>query len=271
MDLGEENRVPAFRLNSPPEEQLGELLASPSGNATAEENKASTFIIDKLSTEIFENVLRFVSRLPNSNKWETHIDLSDLLELIAVNSEFASFLKSRFTTLCVSPTKNCTAENEWLEWVDLRGPHIWTNSIDVAHKYILAGGGQSLDTLVVAIPVCLAGREGLADDFVTHCPNVKSLSIAESGQTWAHKFRNQIDKLEVRVGTSMDLPPYIPKLKELNLNLYDVDMPPGFWQTIGCSLEKLGVFIDFLWRSIGVCIPFLYERGPSERSNRRMS
>jgi len=105
-----------------------------------------------------------------------------------------------------------------------------------------------LDTLVVGIGAELDGREDVVDDFVTHCPNVKALKISESGPIWVKKFRNQIDKLGVRADTLVDMPPYIPKLKELNLDLIDPNLeirvpiiPPGFWTSIGCNLEKLAV------------------------------
>jgi len=47
------------------------------------------------------------------------------------------------------------------------------------------------------------GRDGenLVDDFVNHCPNVTSLSIAEEEDTiWTNKFGNQLETLEVCAG-----------------------------------------------------------------------
>jgi len=70
---------------------------------------------------------------------------------------------------------------------------------------------------------------------------VKALSIAENGTTWVQKFGNQIEKLEVRLFFTQDLAIHIPNLSELNLFLCNANIPAGFWQSIGYSLEKLTV------------------------------
>jgi len=65
------------------------------------------------------------------------------------------------------------------------------------------------------------GRDGenLVDDFVNHCPNVTSLSIAEEEDTiWTNKFGNQLETLEVCAGAPVNFPVRVPDLRELNMN-----------------------------------------------------
>jgi len=179
-----------------------------------------TFFLDSFPKQVLDNVLRFFSKMPNANSWETHIDLLHLVQLLAVRGELGIYIKSRFNTLCVSNTKHLCDESASLGWKEKNGPHLWTNSIDVAHKYILAGGGEYLKTLVVSIEIHELKKEGehLIDDFRTHCPNVKSLSIAENDSAWVNAFGKQLETIEFSTTILTHPPQCSITLREFTLN-----------------------------------------------------
>jgi len=106
-------------------------------------------------------------------------------------------------------------ESDKYGWDKRDGHHLWTSSIDVARKYILAGGGESLETLVVGEHMFKMKRDGdgLINDFVEHCPNVTSLSIAEKGSSWVSAFGKQLVKLELRTDFPIEFPVYPTKLR----------------------------------------------------------
>jgi len=98
-----------------------------------------------------------------------HLDLSNLVELFGVRGGLGSFMKSRFKTLCVGTTKDGEAESDRYGWDKRDGYHLWTNSMADAHKYILAGGGESLETLVLG-HAKLAMEYELRTDFPIEFP-----------------------------------------------------------------------------------------------------
>lgn len=109
------------------------------------ETKEVTLLLNSIpKKEAFDNLLRCFSDMPNTSKWETHIEVGDVLELLAVHGEFGSFIKSQFTTLCVSKTKYCDGKMCCFSWKLRNEQHLWMDNIDVALKFILAGGGESL-------------------------------------------------------------------------------------------------------------------------------
>jgi len=163
----------------------------------AEVDEAPASFFDFFSADLFENVLKCFSLLPNSKSWETHVRLGDVSRLLPLQGEFGSFTKSRFDTLRVS-------ERKFSPQILPHGAHLWTHSLYVARKYILAGGGQSL-----------IGSEYILEDFVNHCPNVTSLSITLGGIYWARKFGQQIEKLQVRVDYPLHSPWNFPDLSIL--------------------------------------------------------
>jgi len=100
-------------------------------------------------------------------------------------------LKSRFHTLVISRSKKCSLEETSLRWKEPTEHYLWTNDIVAAHAFVVAGGGEALRTLAMRSDMYERGRDGenLVDDFVNHCPNVTSLSIAEERDTvWTNKF-----------------------------------------------------------------------------------
>jgi len=200
----------------------------------AEVDEAPASFFDFFSADLFENVLKCFSLLPNSKSWETHVRLGDVSRLLPLQGEFGSFTKSRFDTLRVS-------ERKFSPQILPHGAHLWTHSLYVARKYILAGGGQSLKKLVVDTPDISVGSEYILEDFVNHCPNVTSLSITLGGIYWARKFGQQIEKLQVRVDYPLHSPWNFPDLRELHMTMKTDHICPGFWKYIGRSLEKLVV------------------------------
>lgn len=105
-------------------------------------------LFDSVPVGVFNCALRLSSGIHKPKNWETHIAVSNLLRVFAGCGNSGISLKSRFNTLCISKIKHCYVENKNFGWQLCNEPHIWTDSIDVARKYILAGAGDSLQTLV---------------------------------------------------------------------------------------------------------------------------
>jgi len=107
---------------------------------------------------------------------------------------------------------------------------------------VVAGGGEALRTLVISRDMFKRERDGenVVGDFVNHCPNLTSLSVAEEGDTvWTNKFGGQLEILEVSAGVPVTIPEYAPALRELNMSTY-----LGNWdvlQRIGGTLERLAI------------------------------
>lgn len=55
-----------------------------------EEKVLAPSFLDVLPIEFFDNVLRSLSRIPYSNKWENHVDLRDMLELFAISGKWGA-------------------------------------------------------------------------------------------------------------------------------------------------------------------------------------
>lgn len=117
----------------------------------------------------------------------------------------------------------------------------------------MAGGGESLQTLVVGPGMHEAERDGaeLIDDFRHHCPNFSSLRIAEPGtssvgMTGVDKFTKQLEKLEIIMNRSLNVPFDSTVLRELTFQTYaDDNSCADLWKKLGCSLEKLVIGLPF--------------------------
>jgi len=165
--------------------------------------------------------LRCFSRLPAAKNWETHVKLEGIIGLGGISGGLGSLFRTRFRTLCVSKTEYCNEENLYYGWKLRKKPHLWTNDINVARKYVLSGGGESLTTLVVGIDMYKSGRGStrIVQDFFTNCPNVTSLSIDEPRSTWLNYFSSRLKTLEV--STKDETGFYIPHTSSLrSLTLY---------------------------------------------------
>jgi len=169
---------------------LPNIMASPAHDILPppkrrKEDKAEpALFFDSLPKEILDNVLRYFSRIPNAKKWESHIDVRNLVEACGVGGGFGTLLKSRFHTLLVSCTKNYfeTMDSGWSE---LSEPYLWTQDIAVARAFVVAGGGEALRSIVISRHMYYRERDGqnVVDDFAKYCPNVTSMKIAEE-VTW---------------------------------------------------------------------------------------
>lgn len=80
-------RVPPNRAVTHQTEYHPTVLLPFTSGTMAEENETTPFFLDSFPKEVLNNVLRFFSRMRNANKWETHIDVQDLMELFAVRGE----------------------------------------------------------------------------------------------------------------------------------------------------------------------------------------
>lgn len=151
-----------------------------SGAACSDDSNSPAFFLDLFQKEVLENVVRFFSRLPKEKHWEAHIPLASIVELYGVTGELGKFMKPRFNTLCVSAYFDVVLDIQHYLWKKRRVPMLWTNDISSARRFVLAGGGQSLHTLIVGENMYAEGSgTEIVDDFLSICPNAKSLSVEE--------------------------------------------------------------------------------------------
>jgi len=154
---------------------------------------------------------------------------------------------SRFSALCVSKTGDCTSEKREFHWELPTEGMLSTDDINVARAYILAGGGNALQTLVFGRDIFPKESDvvDIVDIFAKHCPNITSLSIEdwieERASRWVSRFGTQLTKLELVTETTRGIAQYCSALRELNLcttKIGDID----FWEKVGDNLEKLTFF-----------------------------
>lgn len=78
------------------------------------------FFWDSLPTEVLEDVLDRVltslSRAPTARNWESHVPLRSIIDIFGVGGCFGRVLNTRFHTLCISATADCSVENEEYGW-----------------------------------------------------------------------------------------------------------------------------------------------------------
>lgn len=125
--------------------------------------------------------------------------------------------------------------------------HLWTNSIDVARRFILAGAGNPLQMLIVASGMYKDGPDGehLVHEFARNCPHMTSLSIVDTGFFWVNKFGKQLDNLEVQASIALDFPFRSTNLRELTLDsiTYSYNLKAtGLWRKMLSGLETLVIF-----------------------------
>lgn len=174
--------------------------------------------------DMIELVLKSSSRLPNNSNWENHISLSDVTKLFGVKGggDFRAALKGRFKTLCISNFNNCQRESDDYKWKVKDGPMLWTNDINTAHAFVTAGGGQSLQNIIIGINMYDPHFHGIgmANDFLEHCPKVTALSIVEEEPVWISRFGAKLDSLEISTGDHLNIPKYCHQLKHLTFHSY---------------------------------------------------
>lgn len=197
-------------------------------------------LLDAIPRELLDNVLRFFSRLPESEDWVSHLPLEFTLELYGVTGKLVTFMKPRFNTLCISHSFKSDTENEICSWKKRKGSMLWTNDLNVARRFVLAGGGQSLRTIIVGLSVYHedSGTE-IADDFHKNCPNVRSLGIEDGRGVWISRFGHQLKELEITTVSPNVIAKTCNNLRELHLPVDIPSIGSKMWQHIGTSLECL--------------------------------
>lgn len=202
---------------------------------------APSFLRDAIPKEVLDNVLKFFSLLPKAKNWETHIPLDTIVKLYGVIG-LSSFLKTRFRTLCVSKSIDCFRENKHFRWKRRRGM-LWTHDIFEARRFVSAGGGEYLHTVVLGYGDGDGHVTGIVDDFGRYCPNIKSLSVHDPHQIWTSAFREQLatlEKLEIATETPADIARYCHNLRELTLHANcDCMGDSELWEKVGPALECL--------------------------------
>lgn len=120
---------------------------------TAEEKSVPTFYLDTFPKEFLGNVLCFFRRIPKIEHRKTHIPLLDLIPLFRVNGQVGSIIKTRFTALCVSRSRDCISETNIFPWEQPPHGMLRANDINIARAYVLAGAGKALSTRAVSMRV----------------------------------------------------------------------------------------------------------------------
>jgi len=221
---------------------MDDLSAGIAGQFTKNDcANVSPSFLDTLPKDLFDNAIRFFSHLPSARNWEAHIELSDLTKLLSLRGELGSFTKSRFKTLRISGSKDSYEKYKKYKkygWKLRTEPYLWTNSIDAAREFILAGGGEYLKTLV--LDCGLWGTEEMVRDFLKNCPNVTSLSTSYDGNSLVKKFGSQLETLEVMNDTGYNYRIYSTTLRDLTMDRPSQDTGKrNLWKRIGRGLERL--------------------------------
>jgi len=98
---------------------------------------------------VVEDVLRYLSAQPNAKNWLSHIALPIIIDLFGAHGGLGRVLKTRFDTLCVSRTTDCSDEYYYYNWKLRQEQMAYTYDIRVSLEFIAAGGGQSITTLII--------------------------------------------------------------------------------------------------------------------------
>jgi len=78
--------------------------------------------------------------------------------------------------------------------------------MDVARRFVLAGGGQALQTIIVHPYLYHVEAETeIAEDFHNNCPNVKFLTIIDDHGAWVSRFGDRLEGLEIQTGETSDI------------------------------------------------------------------
>lgn len=144
-----------------------------------------------------------------------------------------------------------------LKWKERKGDMLWTEYSEVARRFVLAGGGQYLHTILVGnCTYPENGRTGIADDFPKSCPNVTSLSIGDYPHEWISSFGSQVEKLEIKISSFAVIAETCTSLSELDY-YQDCDEADfeNLLKTVGNGLECLTLDLEesFEEENDGVC------------------
>lgn len=209
--------------------------------------RSPAFFLDAFPKEVLDNVLRHFSLLPKVKDWVPHIPLESISGLYGVAGQLGKFMKTRFNTLYISSPFDSYVYNETRKWKDTKGSTLCTNNSDVARRFVQAGGGQSLLTVIVGFDIHDRddGTE-IADDFLSSCPNVRSLRVCDKRGVWVSRFAGQLEELSIITATP-NVVRSCCNLRELSLSLdRDFVGSINIWEEIGSSLECLN--LGFVYR-----------------------
>lgn len=120
--------------------------------------------------------------------------------------------------------------------------------MDAGREFVLAGGGESLRTLVVGAEIYEDEPDGedLDFDFFKHCPNVTSLMIDNRCCLWKNAELGLLAKLEAKARIPLGFPVYSTILRELTCNSFSRNSRyADIWRRLGCRLEKMTVYDEF--------------------------
>lgn len=209
---------------------------------TTDDNKIHTCFLDSFPKELMNNILRFFSRIPKAKDWESLTPLSSIIELYGVTGQLGKFMKPRFNSLCVSKSFDCQYETTLYRWEKRKCGMLWTNDFDVARRFVLAGGGNFLHTIIVGSGIYHEDMgTDIVDEFLENCPNVKSLSIEDKKGVWVSRFGGQLEQLEIVTETPSAISKTSRNLRVLNMFLFGgtTTHQTDLWEYIGKRLEYL--------------------------------
>lgn len=101
----------------------------PPAKRRKKEKPEEAFFLDTFPSDVLVNIMKFFSCTPYAKNWQSHIDVGNLLKLFAVRGELGCFMKTAFKALCIGHERDSCEEE----------PHLWTDNIDIALAFILAG------------------------------------------------------------------------------------------------------------------------------------
>lgn len=118
------------------------------------------------------------------------------MKVLGTFGQLRTFIKNRFNTPCISRSFRSLAGQQRFGW-KLRKNILRANSLDVARRFVSAGCGQSLNTIIVAMRVEAEAGSEIVEDFLYNCPNFISLGIQENEELWLRNSKFELEHLRV--------------------------------------------------------------------------
>jgi len=195
-----------------------------------------------LSKKVLKNIVRFYSLVPLAKNWERYIMLENIIPLYRVQ-HISEFLRNYFKILRVSTRLNfCpTFNSEGKERIEDK--MVWTESTEVAIKFVRAGGGSSLEYIIFGRDV----DNLFVGEFVSLCPSIASLSVYRSAGSFLPLVCAKLQRLVACTDDVLNISRSWPQLR--HLSLYDQNDIMGteeVWSVIGINLESLWICSDYI-------------------------
>lgn len=151
---------------------------SPSESGGTDGSDPCSGFFDDLPCEVLDNILRYSNDMPNAKDWVPQIPLDIIIGFHGVEGELGRFMKNRFNMLCISESYKSADEGDDYKWKNRNGDMLWTDDLELACRFVLAGGRENLHTIIITVCEFYEdGGTGMVHDFYNICPNVTSLSI----------------------------------------------------------------------------------------------